>query len=266
MKAFLGAMVAKYVASTHESLAYLFIYALACSIALLILYFLALLAIPIYRAATKVPSGKLYAFFSALYPLALGWLSIAALLIAIPLGSHDGKWFSLFHKPGFESDFIDCVGRDARKDVIAFSEREAEESISFWRKQIDISVLEHDLKIRKLRSEHIIFVRQHIDTHPDLVETSGKLLAHSLQIEAQFFAETLHFAREQMKKTSLDNNQKIAKLRELSTRQYCYEHIFERSITGINWYYEHYSLKSTYRRIFHGETKEFWENTLSGAL
>jgi len=298
MKTVLGVIIAKTIASEYQPLAYFLGYAFACLIGLILFLLFSLLAIKIYHACIKItpkvtsvirghskhfetnisrqhaeigpktrdavplPRFKLYDFF----PLILGWISISALLIAIPLGSHDGKWFSLFHKPSFESDFTDCVERDARKNAIDSSERSAEERIAFWTKQIDISALENNQKISKLKSDHNIFVRQYDDTHPDLIKTSSELLAYSLQHEARLFAQRLLFARERMRKITLDRDQEIAKLHALSTRQYCYERIFESSISGINYYYEHFRLKSTYRQLFHGETKDFWSNILSGAL
>ena len=111
-----------------------------------------------------------------------------------------------------------------------------------------------------------ILVRQYNNTNPDLVKTSRELHSLFLRSERQSLNLYLDFAREEIRKTSLDSNQKIAKLLALSTQQYCYERIFEKSIGGINWYYEHFFVKSVYRQLFHGETKEFWANTLSGAL
>jgi len=302
MKTVLGVIIAKNIASEYQPLAYFLGYAFACLIGLVLLFSFSLLAIKVYHAfdrivpkitsiirghsklfVTNKPSQQtkigpktrdaaflpsfLYALFSILLgPLILTGLAISALLIAIPLGSHDGKWFSIFYKPSFESDFTDCVDRDARKNAIEYSKSKSEKTIAFWRNKIEISVFESNQTITKSNFEHDMFVRQYKDTHPDLVKTSRELHSQFLQRERQSLKLRLDTAREIIRKTSLDSSQKIAKLLALSTQQYCYERIFEESIGGINWYYKHFLVKSMYRQLFHGETKEFWENTLSRAL
>jgi hypothetical protein len=198
----------------------------------------------------------------------LTWVLSIFFVVAIPYGSHDDKWFSIFHKPDFEKQFIKCLTDDHRKNTIEHLTSEQKKTYDFYSNRI----AELKIENRKSKAEKLADNRRFIIENSDYYRKNKKSVDDNMNLELdridrleKMQIEGWSNAREnEFKQTSAEIN----RLRAQSKHDHCVEYVYrdpfglgiqyDPESIGIPAYYSGYLFKSTFRKFFFGETKEFW--------